>query len=48
MDAGGTREHAQRMAAHESPRTTTLDDRTDDESTLDEVERLSQDVADLG
>jgi hypothetical protein len=29
------------MAAHESPRTTKLYDRTDDEITLDEVERIT-------
>jgi hypothetical protein len=31
---------AQAMAAHESPRTTKLYDRTGDEITLDEVERI--------
>jgi site-specific recombinase XerD len=40
MDAGGTLETAQRMAAHESPRTTKLYDRTGDKITLDEVERI--------
>jgi site-specific recombinase XerD len=40
MDAGGTLEKAQRMAAHESPRTTKLYDRTGDAITLDEVERI--------
>jgi integrase/recombinase XerD len=39
--AGGTLEDAQAMAAHESPRTTKLYDRTDDEITLDEVERIT-------
>jgi hypothetical protein len=29
------------MAAHESPRTTKLYDRPDDETTLDEVERIA-------
>jgi hypothetical protein len=29
------------MAAHESPRTTKLHDRTSDEITLDEVERIA-------
>jgi hypothetical protein len=29
------------MAAHESPRTTKLSDRTGDEITLDEVERIA-------
>lgn len=37
---GGTLEKAQTIAAHESPRTTKLYDRTCDEITLDEVERI--------
>jgi site-specific recombinase XerD len=37
---GGTLEHAQHMAAHESSRTTGLYDRRKDEITLDEVERI--------
>jgi site-specific recombinase XerD len=37
---GGKLEHAQQIAAHESPRTTKLYDRRDDEVTLDEVERI--------
>lgn len=37
---GGTLEHAQQIAAHESPRTTKLYDRTRDEITLDEIERI--------
>jgi integrase len=37
---GGTLEHAQRIAAHESPRATKLYDRTSDEITLDEIERI--------
>ena len=37
---GGTLEKAQMMAAHESPRTTKLYDRTNDGVTLDEVERV--------
>jgi integrase/recombinase XerD len=37
---GGTIENAQLIAAHESPRTTKLYDRTGDEITLDEVERI--------
>src|SRR5271155_4941364 len=41
LEAGGTLENAQVMAAHESPRTTKLYDRTGDEITLDEVERIS-------
>jgi hypothetical protein len=36
----GTIEGAQAIAAHESPRTTKLYDRTSDEITLDEVERI--------
>ena len=40
MEAGGTLENPQAMAAHESPRTTKLYDRTGDEITLDEVERI--------
>ncbi len=41
LEAGGTLEKAQAMAAHESPRTTKLYDRTGDEITLDEVERIT-------
>jgi site-specific recombinase XerD len=41
LEGGGTLENAQAMAAHESPRTTKLYDRTGDEITLDEVERIS-------
>jgi integrase len=41
LEAGGTLENAQLMAAHESPRTTKLYDRTGDEITLDEVERIT-------
>ena len=37
---GGTLEHAQEMAAHESPRTTKLYDRTKERLTQDEVERI--------
>jgi len=37
---GGTLEHAQSMASHESPRTTKLYDRTKERLTLDEVERI--------
>jgi site-specific recombinase XerD len=40
LEAGGTLENAQAMAAHESPRTTKLYDRTSDAITLDEVERI--------
>jgi hypothetical protein len=35
-----TARHAQQMAGHESPRTTKLYDRTKDEITLSEVERI--------
>jgi hypothetical protein len=41
LQAGGTLENAQAMAAHESPRTTKLYDRTGDEITLDEIERIN-------
>src|SRR6478672_968172 len=41
LGAGGTLENAQAMAAHESPRITKLYDRTGDEITLDEVERIN-------
>jgi site-specific recombinase XerD len=37
---GGALEHAQEMAAHESPRTTKLYDRTKERLTQDEVERI--------
>jgi site-specific recombinase XerC len=41
LEVGGVIENAQAMAAHESPRTTKLYDRTGDEITLDEVERIT-------
>ncbi len=41
LENGGTIENAQAIAAHESPRTTKLYDRTEDEITLDEVERIA-------
>lgn len=41
LEAGGTLENAQAMAAHASPRTTKLYDRTGDAITLDEVERIA-------
>ena len=41
LENGGTIENAQLIAAHESPRTTKLYDRTSDEITLDEVERIA-------
>ena len=37
---GGSLENAQRIAAHESPRTTKLYDRTGDQVTLEEIERI--------
>jgi integrase/recombinase XerD len=40
LENGGTVENAQAIAAHESPRTTKLYDRTGDEITLDEIERI--------
>ena len=40
LENGGTIEHAQAIAAHESPRTTKLYDRTSDTITLDEIERI--------
>jgi integrase len=40
LECGGTLEHAQAMAAHESPRTTKLYDRTKERLTLDEIERI--------
>lgn len=41
LENGGTLENAQAIAAHESPRTTKLYDRTSDELTLDEIERIA-------
>jgi integrase/recombinase XerD len=41
LENGGTIEKAQAIAAHESPRTTKLYDRTGDEITLEEVERIA-------
>ena len=40
LENGGTIEKAQVIAAHESPRTTKLYDRTGDDITLDEIERI--------
>ena len=40
LENGGTLEHAQQIAAHESPRTTKLYDRSSDQITLDEIERI--------
>jgi hypothetical protein len=41
LENKGTLETAQKIAAHESPRTTKLHDRTDDQLTLDEIEKIS-------
>lgn len=41
LENGGTIENAQAIAAHESPRTTKLYDRTSDEVTLDEIEKIA-------
>ena len=41
LENGGTIENAQAIAAHESPRTTKLYDRTSDSLTLDEIERIA-------
>jgi integrase len=41
LENGGTIENAQAIAAHESPRTTKLYDRTSDALTLDEIERIA-------
>jgi integrase/recombinase XerD len=41
LENGGTIENAQAIAAHESPRTTKLYDRTSDVLTLDEIERIT-------
>ncbi len=41
MQNGGTLERAQKMANHESARTTGLYDRSDDQLTLDEIERVT-------
>ena len=40
LENGGTIENAQAIAAHESPRTTKLYDRTGDTISLDEIERI--------
>ena len=37
---GGTLENAQRIAGHASPQTTKIYDRSSDEITLDEIERI--------
>ena len=40
LENGGTIEKAQQIAAHESPKTTKLYDRTQDQISLDEIERI--------
>jgi integrase/recombinase XerD len=40
LQNGGTSEHAQQIPAYQSSRTTKLYDRTKDEISLDEVERI--------
>ena len=40
LSNGGTLEHAQQIAAHASPKTTKLYDRTSDAISLDEIERI--------
>jgi integrase len=40
LEKSGTIEKVQRIAAHESPRTTKLYDRTSDTLTLDEIEKI--------
>jgi hypothetical protein len=40
MENGDLLENAQRMASHESPRTTKLYDRTSDAVTIEEVEKI--------
>ena len=40
IENGGLLENAQRMASHESPRTTKLYDRTSDAVTIEEVEKI--------
>lgn len=41
LENGGTIEKAQQIAAHESPKTTKLYDRTSDMISLDEIERIA-------
>jgi integrase/recombinase XerD len=40
LENNGTIEHAQELAAHESPKTTKLYDRTNDQVSLDEIEKI--------
>ena len=48
LQNGGTIEHAQQIANHESPRTTKLYDRTNDAISLDEIERILDETFDAG
>jgi integrase len=41
LENGGTLEHARQIAAHESPRPAKLYDRTTDQVSLDEIERIA-------
>ena len=41
LENGGTIENVRAIAAHESPRTTKLYDRTQDDITLNEVEKIA-------
>ena len=41
LENKGTLETAQKIAGHESPRTTKLYDHTNDQLTLDEIEKIS-------
>jgi len=41
MKNGGSLAEAQKMAGHADPRTTKLYDRSDDDVSLDEIERIS-------
>lgn len=41
LQNGGTLEKAQQMPCHELPQTTTLDERSTDTLTLDEIERIT-------
>lgn len=43
LSHGGTLERAQQIANHESPKTTKLYDRTNDQITVDEIERIRLD-----
>jgi site-specific recombinase XerD len=40
LESGGSLEHAQAIADHASPRTTKLYDRSGDQLSLDEIERI--------